>query len=115
MIRLTSFVDGLTNVLTSDPVYLLYTRNVSKIVHEPDNVLITSRGTKSHDVLQNANYPHTTYLYDSNQDRVASILNFKMPATILNQTNLTPLSMSGKVKQISKIVGYKVAVWLFCV
>ena len=41
-----------------------------QLVHEPDNIFITSQGTKRHHVFQQAYYPHTTYLYDSNQDLV---------------------------------------------
>ena len=56
---------------------------VRVIVHEPYTFFITSRGTKRRHVFQQAYHRHTTYLSDSNQDIVAaSILNFKMAATI---------------------------------
>ena len=44
---------------------------VGLLVHEPDKIFITSRGTKPHHVFQQAYYPLITYLCDSNRDRVA--------------------------------------------
>ena len=43
----------------------------SVIVHEPDKIFITSRGTKPHHVFQQAYYPIIIYVCDSNRDRVA--------------------------------------------
>ena len=41
------------------------------VVHGPDKIFITIRGTKPHHVFQQAYYPLITYLCDSNRDRVA--------------------------------------------
>ena len=42
------------------------------LVHEPDKCFITSRGTKRHQVYQQAYYPYASYyVYDSSQDLVA--------------------------------------------
>ena len=48
-----------------------YNSEASLLVHGPDKFFITSRGTKRHHVFQQAYYPHTTYLYDSNRVLVA--------------------------------------------
>ena len=68
----------------------------SVVMHEPYKVIITSQGAKGHRVFQQAYYPHTTYLYDSNRDLVAECLqfkkiNFKMAATILRLANSTKI------------------------